>query len=65
MPEKKYVPHGTFTNCDKAVGFNRLSVNPNASKLYGQLLANENDSLTAVNIRPMGACTITKIVIKY
>ncbi|MEZ0611499.1 DUF6531 domain-containing protein [Fibrella sp. WM1] len=62
MSEKKYVPDGTFTTCDKGAGFSTLGVLPTSSQLYGKLLANENDKITAVNIRPMGLCSITKVV---
>ena len=63
MAEQRYVPDGTFIMCNKCLTPSTLMVNPLAKgTYYGKRMANENDHIPFVNIRPFGICMTTKFL---
>lgn len=57
---KRYIPHGSFLECDKGAIPTQLQVtHHNNTAIYGEPLASEADMLPNENILPFGVCKVT------
>ena len=57
---KRYIPHGSFLECDKGAIPTQLQVtHHNNTAIYGEPLASEADMLPEENILPFGVCKVT------